>query len=254
MLDMRTALVVGTAVATPTLLKMGARAGVPINAYVTAAQRAAMAELGRTIAGVAVGGSAKTMQAQHRWNELQKGGAFATVDGCTQVVTAFLAAAHAGAFVSTDNVFTETYRPTDDWLALNVMGDFRQVAWDALATGDAKPNSLGNAIATVMGNQRGLASGFLSESQDLDGVRYAVGILAVEMDNQGYLITGKPEDKTIAGGLGAAADAVADFGGKLAAGALKDAVVALWTGLNALPLGVLGALAIGGYIVVRHEL
>lgn len=188
-------------------------AGVVVPGYVTDAQRAAMASLDG--AGI-YGGD----QANHRYldfNRVRLGSngtapgkthlAALSVDEAIDLCTAFLNACLAG-------VNEGGYQLAPDQPPMAV-----GLAWAFLETTDGRNlTPLGRAAAQVMARRRGLITGFLSSAADVLSANLAVGVLAIEMDDVGYLLTGAPDDPSIVGGLGAAAGAVGTFAADVAGG------------------------------------
>lgn len=213
-IDAKTIALVGAAVAAPSLAMAGARAGVPIPAHVTAAQRAAVAELERAGFAASVTGNEANMCA-HRvavytnTHPLDKQSTRALCD-------AILGACHAGVMVNDPTQYELTAGQAVSSIVspMPSVTDLRAAVWGELADTDGRDlTDLGRAAAQVMQRRKGVLSGFLSSPQDLLSVKNAVDRLAIEMDDKGYLVGGKPVTlgDELAGGFDAAATATKKF-------------------------------------------
>jgi hypothetical protein len=257
---------VAIGIAAPTMLQMGARAGLPIPAYVTIGQKAAMNSLdGQGYRGPDLQASTRFLEynramfAQRGQNAQHKTLAKLTPNDLRGLCNAFLAATKAGLYVD-----KERYEITPGQnVSLDVAGPFgsigsgsadaRTLFWNQLTAADGRElTDLGNAAARVMKIRDGLATGFLSSEQDVTSGNLAVGYLANEMDGQGYLVTGKPEEKTLVGGLSAARDALTTFAKDQTVAAANKAASAAWDALKGSPALMIGAglvvLVAGAYV------
>jgi len=222
--------------------KAAARVGVPITAHVTAAHRAALAELDAR--GVLATITTATDQAWHREKAFEMSRQPMTVEAATELCTALLAACHVGVMIDDPSQYelTEGQR----FQSIGVAGiDLRQAVWAALAEGaDGRElTDLGRAAQQLMKRLDGLRSGFLASAHDLESVTHAAGLLAIEMDHVGYLITGKPITlgDEIGGGLDAAAAATKQFLSEKSVAAAKALAAALGELVLGSPLLLLGA-------------
>lgn len=185
--------------------RSGAVAGIPIPAYVTAGHRAALAELDAR--GIAATVSTAAGLVNHRLNVA--GSAALNADKLRALCDALLSACRAGALVAS----RESYEVVpQQWLKYGLaQPGLIAATWNNLETADARElTDLGRAAQQVMAARRGL-QGFYSTAEDLAYVRRLLGALSIEMDQVGYLITGKPPEKTITEGVQAASKAVLDF-------------------------------------------
>jgi hypothetical protein len=204
--DVRTVAIVGAAVAAPSLAMAGARVGVPIPAHVTAAQRAAVAELERAGLRATATGSAANMCA-HRvavWTNTQPLDKLRARTLCD----ALMSACHAGVVLNDP----QQYELTPGQRLGGPGPDLREAIWRALEDADDDGlTELGRAAKRVK-----LARGNLVLSVDDDDItaaKRAADRLAIEMDDKGYLITGAPVTlgDELSGGLDAAATATKKF-------------------------------------------
>lgn len=253
-------LYVGAGVAMPTLLQVGARHGLPIPAYVTAAQSKAMAVLDG--AGYTASDAQATSRflAYNRALVAERGAASPTKPHLAKLTAsevrklagAFLSATRAGVLV--DGVERYEITPGEN-VRLGLTGgfmDLRAAIWEKLETANGTElTDLGNAAARVMRNVDGFNSGFFSSDADILSANIAVGLLAAEMDGQGFLVTGKPEMKSLAGGFAAAGDAVVEFSKDVSVDAGKRVAGALWDAAKENPLIVGAALLVAGLVVWR---
>lgn len=260
MMDAEAVLYVGAGVAMPTLLQLGARHGLPIPAYVTAAHAKAMSVLDTA------GYTASDAQASSRFLSYNRslvasrGAASATkphlakltASEVRKLADAFLTATRTGVLVDGSERYEIT--PGEN-VRLGFTGglvDLRAAIWEKLETADGRElTDLGNAAARVMRAVDGFASGFFSSDEDILSANLAVGFLANEMDAQGYLITGKPEMVSLAGGFAAAGDAVVAFGRDVSVDAGRKVLDAVWTAVKDNPLVMGAALLVGGLVVWR---
>lgn len=195
------------AVASPYALQTVRAAGVPIPVYITPGQTAALAAFPQIVLGVPTNNPgtniADTQSFVAKWNALnnayreQNGSAVMTLytnpkwnptnyakltgEEATELGKAFIAAADAGEAADSDYKVsaTDAYKDLSGLVATSTN-------WGGADDGDAN---------------------------DMVPVIYA---LVLEMDGAGYLITGKPFEPTVTGGLAAAASAVEAFVGGVA--------------------------------------
>jgi hypothetical protein len=234
--DIKTLGVVGLAIAAPSLMPVAQRAGVPIPAYVTDAHRLAIASLQSS--GLVASVASAADMAAHR-QATYKNAAPMDKQRALAMCDAMLDACLAGVLADAQSAY-ELTEGQNVALAMGT-GDLREAVWAKLEEGDGRDfTDLGRAAAQVMARERGVRTGFLSTAQDLASVTTACGVLAVEMDNVGYLITGKPEHKTIAGGFAAAGEAVAKFVADKSLDAAGVAARALFDVLLGHPLLLVG--------------
>lgn len=180
----------GLAVAAPALadLAFPARPG-----YVTAGQKAALAELGADTTTSIITALA------------QLEGSATTADTAGALCDLLLDAAYAGSTVSVPNAAGgEAYRPSDAFVgygyAAGATGtgglDVRRAYFYNMQSGDLTTyTDLGRAIAAVLKRRDGVNSGFLSSAEDLASVTSALEDLAKAMDAQG-LLAKPPADVT----------------------------------------------------------
>ncbi len=216
------------AVATPTILTWLARGNV-VTPYVTAAQLAAMAKLNQSALGVAAGTG---QTAVGRWNELRtalvaKNGAAAvatlgqtypvtTGEDLDELLAAFIDAAKAGIdaetgegayYLTSQQQGAEVISQFDPGFIGAQLGEIEgaiaSADWDAISSGNDIDGAtdLASAIEACAKLRSQLQ---LVATSDIPNAWNAAGKLAVEMDDAGYLVTGKPPTVTIAGGLAAA--------------------------------------------------
>lgn len=234
-------------------------AGVPIPVYVTQGQTAALAAFPSSVDGfstTAVGDDTADVQSmQARWRIVnaallaQNGAAqideytnpswnptnIAKLTGQQSVdfANAMIAACDAGVASGGD----EAYQ-------LTTIADATLAAqWLASKGVNAVvPNTpLGDAYDALKGLIR-----FTPDDSDALDVAPAILSLALEMDNQGYLITGKPFIPTLSGGLEAAAAAVGSWGVSVAG----DAAGAVIGGAASLLLSTPGLFCIVAVLVI----
>lgn len=241
MADLRAIGVVGLAVAAPTILGAGVRAGVPIPAHITTAHRAALAKLASGDVPSADEQANSAWLAYNRRLIASRGTAPGKThlanlhtDDLDALCEAFLNAAHAGVMVDVGTDFAEQYQL---WTGQLAQQQLRQAVWEHLTESDnTELTSLGQACARVAQVREGIASGFLSSPADMLSGNLAVGALAAEMDDAGYLITGAPDAKTLRGGLSAALDASVAFVGDVSTDAALKLLTTLWGVVKAEPL------------------
>lgn len=198
--------------------------GVPIEPFITDAQRAAMAELEAPVLGVKAGSVASRTQALLRLNEILRladpfdGHAvkvgrivLAQLNGadCATVLDAFIAAAKAG-------VAQGGYRVTDlsyGYLGYSPHDTALRLVLNGESTGTIPLNGLGAALLAAVRERNRctqLAVRFLP--QPMPAFNRVVAELAGEMDGAGYLLSGKPPpEPTLAGGLAYAASESGKF-------------------------------------------
>lgn len=243
-LDLRTLALVGGGIAAPylaaPLARTAARAGVPITPFVTDAQRAALAELGA--AGYVATVDAAKDQTYHRYGAFVAGHDPMTVHEAFALCEAFLAACHAG--VLAQNPLDGTsWKLTTATAAETYGGGVLDAVWQHLdEAAGTELTPLGRAAAQVMASRRALDSGFYTSPADVTAAHKSVGLLAVEMDDLGYLITGAPPTlgDDLAGGAGAAWDAMARFAAERSAAAADALLAALWALVKGSPLLLVG--------------
>jgi hypothetical protein len=222
--DVRTAFIAGTAIAAPTLLRGAARAGAPIPVYTTLGQRAALGVLAAPVLGVAAARPGDC-QALDRVLEIRAAllashGAAApnfpklSPDELVTLCDAMLDAMRAGVraedepYVVASNVssaadggaqlavFDKLAAGESPTVSLDELGLTPALGGFAggLPAGTADLTELGAAVADVAALKHSLSIFSPARYQGFDTVaaQKRVGALAVEMDAQGYLITGRP--------------------------------------------------------------
>lgn len=267
-----TFLAVGAAVLTPTLLTEAAAAGVPIPAYESASQRAALASLRASpIAGVPVVLShGLTAQAYH---EVQAG--LRPLRGAVDATAAKLTAADAIALLE------RMLGAAKAGIAVGGVASYRVTTATSVfmgPTGLIRPGEPGDVhvqqtVANLLDTDldggdytlTSLGAAYLVAARELNRLRIGVGLtpwtgfkasallaaaLAQELDDIGHRITGAPPDPSTdyGGAVGAAWDASVDFvtgiPGELAGAAAEGAAAAV--------LSRVGLVALAGYLAWRY--
>jgi len=229
--DVRTFVLVGAAVAAPVLLETASAHGVRVPVYVTGGQLAALAAFGGGAVGTT---SADTQQFTSRLFAGSGKMPALTGEQAVDLAQRLLAACDAGAAAATEPYnLNEPIDSVTGWFASSL---------DSVRQANAPRSALGNAYDAVKS-----ASLFADESTGASAPELSDALLslAIEMDNQGYLVTGKPITVTIAGGLAAAATASAKFIESATTGAVGAAASAAFDLLLTSPvlLGIAGLIA-----------
>ena len=227
--DVRTAALVGLAVAAPSMLESANAHGISVPHYVTGGQLAALAAFGGQATGTT------DFDTQQFQSLLFAGtGKMPTLTGsqAADLAQRLLAACDAGAAATTEPYAMQ--EPVDGFAGF-------WNSWGAAAQQTAAPRSaLGKAYDDVKS-----MSLFTPDDSDAADLSRALNTLANEMDNQGFLVTGKPTTVTLAGGFAAAGKASAAFIENVTAGAVGAAASAAFDLLMTSPVlvGIAGLIA-----------
>jgi hypothetical protein len=232
MMDARTILLVGGAIAAPSLLhsETAKAIGIAIPAYVTPAHKAALAVLD------ARGLTGDTLQTHHRAGAYYNAHKPLTKESARDLIDALIAACRAGVFVEHDSQYELTAGQARHWQQRQMPSfggqfDDRAAVWGAIVDEqdvDASDlTSLGSALLAVAVARTHLI--IAVDDDDIAEAWSACSRLAVEMDDKGYLITGKPATlgEELRGGTAAAWDASVAFVADAGAGTAKALASAL---------------------------
>lgn len=257
-IDARTAFLVGTAILSPYLLDGLRGAGVPLPVYITAGQKAAISAFPQIVLGVPTNNPgddiADTQSFFAKWNALNK--AFLAQDGtlsmqlysnpkwnptnfakltgeqATELARAFLAAADAGMAPTTstsDVPWTE-----DGFAAAGGTGEYYVL----------KDNDAYTGLQGMLSTSDNWGAADAGDAADMVP---AILALAIEMDNQGYLASGKPFIPTLNGGINAAGAAVEGFVTGVAGSAIGSIAGLAADTLLSTP----GLLLLGGLLIYK---
>lgn len=259
-LDARTAFLVGTAILSPYLLDGLRGVGVPIPVYITAGQSAAIGAFPQIVLGVPTNNPgtdiADTQSFFAKWNALNT--AFLAQDGslstqlytnpkwnptnfakltgeqATELARAFLAAADAGAAALTPQ--------TGGFDSASGLG---QLATQSTAESYTIKDS--DEYKTLQGMLSTSDNWGTADADDAADMVPVILALAIEMDNEGYLASGKPFIPTVSGGLSAASSAVEGFAVGLVGNTLGAAAGLIADTLLSTP----GLILLGGLLIYK---